>query len=671
VKIALSRRTLAILIGILLAAGSGYVLVYNQYRIGHFLENKSYDLSMVARGELAANETVLVYLDEKSHDELKQPYTAAWDRTIHARFVERMTAAGAKAVVFDILFTDPNTNNPAADEHLAKAMKANGRVVLGADLFREGFKRNKGIPPFDLLADKAAGFGLVELFPDYDLIVREHTPENDNPVPNLSRAVIDVTGTKKPLPEAGPNQRWMNYYGPPNYLPWISLSEALDPSRTKDDFFRDKVVFVGAKLLVKFSGDRKDEFRNPFSFWLSQEWVTQRGALFMPGVEVQATAFLNLYRGDWLRRWPYRTESAIILTIGILVGGGLIFARPIMAVAIGIGAMALTVLISQIAFAHRLLWFPWLMIWVEIVVAVGWSVLFNSVQLYVQKRLLEHTLGLYLSPKLAKKFARDPGFLKAGAEEQTISIFFSDIADFTVASQAMSSKDLAQLMNHYFETAVSECIHKTDGTVVKYIGDAIFAFWNAPEPQPDHSARACAAALYLASKTFIDPNGKTLRTRVGVHAGLARIGNFGSSERVDYTALGENVNLASRLEGLNKYLGTNCLITRETMEGAGDSFVTRSLGLFQMKGFEKPVDVYELIGWAKDGEASRRWRETFAQALDNYHDRNLEFAEAGFRETLELHPDDGPAKFYLEKLEELRTQNLPGDWATHTILREK
>ena len=668
-KIALSRRTLAILIGILLTAGSGYVL--HRYPIGHYLENKSYDLSMVARGELAVNDAVLVYLDEKSHEELKQPYTAAWDRAIHAQLVERMTAAGVKAVVFDILFTDPNTNNPAADETLANAMKANGRVVLGADLFRQGYKRKKGIPPFDLVVDKAAGFGLVELFPDYDLTVRMHTPEADNPIANLSRAVVDVTGTKRPLPEVSASQRWMNYYGPPNYIPWVSLSEALDTYRTRNDFFQDKVVFVGAKLLTKFSGDRKDEFANPFSFWLSQKMITQRGGLFMPGVEVQATAFLNLFRGDWLRRWPNGTESSVILAIGILIGTGLIFVRPIMAVALAIGAMALTFLVSQFVFAHRLVWFPWLIVWVEIVVAVGWSVLFNSVQLYVQKRLLEHTLGLYLSPKLAKKFARDPGFLKSGAEEQVISIFFSDIADFTVASQAMSSKDLAQLMNHYFETAVSECIHKTDGTVVKYIGDAIFAFWNAPELQPDHAARACEAALLLVSKTFIDPNGNTLRTRVGVHAGLARIGNFGSSERVDYTALGENVNLASRLEGLNKFLGTNCLITRETMEGAGDSFVTRALGLFQMKGFEKPIDVYELLGRASDGESSRRWREIFAQALNNYHDRNLEFAEAGFRETLELHSDDGPAKFYLEKLEELRAQNLPGDWATHTILKEK
>jgi adenylate cyclase len=235
----------------------------------------------------------------------------------------------------------------------------------------------------------------------------------------------------------------------------------------------------------------------------------------------------------------------------------------------------------------------------------------------------------------------------------------------------MSSDALAKMMNHYFETAVSQCIHKTDGTVVKYIGDSIFAFWNAPEAQPDHAIRACEAAIRLRDQRFADPNGNVLRTRIGIHTGLARIGNFGSSDRVDYTALGENVNLASRLEGLNKYLGTSCLITRETKEAMGERLVTRWLGQFQMKGLKDALDVYEIIGWADQTEPTRPWREAFDRALQNYHSRNLEFAAAGFRETLELRPDDGPSKFYLEKLEELQTQDVPSDWATHTILREK
>src|SRR5262249_51802738 len=149
----------------------------------------------------------------------------------------------------------------------------------------------------------------------------------------------------------------------------------------------------------------------------------------------------------------------------------------------------------------------------------------------------------------------------------------------------------------------------TDGTLVKYIGDAIFAFWNAPEAQPDHAWRACEAALRfreLDEHRSADP---PLHTRIGIHTGPARVGNFGSLDRVDYTALGEAVNLVSRLEGLNKYLGTDCLISRDTREAAGDRVVVRGLGLFQLKGFGNPVEVYELVSWPSQEESSRPWRE--------------------------------------------------------------
>jgi adenylate cyclase len=207
--------------------------------------------------------------------------------------------------------------------------------------------------------------------------------------------------------------------------------------------------------------------------------------------------------------------------------------------------------------------------------------------------------------------------------------------------------------------------------VVKYIGDAIFAFWNAPEGQTDHAWRACCAALHFREKVVVQVEGKPLITRIGIHTGVAKVGNFGSTERVDYTALGESVNLASRLEGLNKVLGTKCVISRETLEGVGDRLVTRPVGLFQLKGFDRPIEVHELVGWPEDAATTRPWREAFAQALADYRACRLEAAEAGFRRTLELRPEDDPSAFYLARLEELHGQALPENWVPYTILREK
>ena len=192
---------------------------------------------------------------------------------------------------------------------------------------------------------------------------------------------------------------------------------------------------------------------------------------------------------------------------------------------------------------------------------------------------------MYLSPKLVKKFSSDRDLLKIGAKTQMLTILFTDIASFTSISEGMSGDDLAHHMNKYFQTAVSQCIHATDGTIVKYIGDAIFAFWNAPEDQLDHAFRACEAALRFRDQPPQYMNNRELVTRLGLHTGEANVGNFGSTERVDYTALGENINLASRMEGLNKYLGTIVLITGETQKEINGRLNTRFIGDFQLKGF--------------------------------------------------------------------------------------
>jgi adenylate cyclase len=437
-----------------------------------------------------------------------------------------------------------------------------------------------------------------------------------------------------------------------------------------DAVFRDKVVFVGARILTKFASDRKDEYRSPFSYWATRDMV-ESGAIFISGVELQATAFLNLLRGDWLVRLPFATERALMLVLGALLGAGLVCFRPVAAAGLAMAGWLLTTAFFYLLYRQWLIWFPWLVVWGQIFLALSWSVLFNSIQWYVQKRVYEHTLALYLSPKLVKRFARNPSLLKPGAEKQTLTILFSDIAGFTSISEGMDSDELARVMNLYLENAVTHCIHATDGTVVKYIGDSIFAFWNAPEPQPDHAVRACRAALRFARQEPISMNGRPLLTRLGLHTGVANVGNFGSTDRVDYTALGENINLASRLEGVNKHLGTQCLISGATRREVGDSFVTRRLGIFRLKGLDKPVELHELVGSPEAAEVTLAWRDAFAAAWDHYRQKNWAAAEAGFRRTLDLRPSDGPARFYLAALAQLRDRNLPDNWNGELDLGEK
>ena len=669
----ISRVHLAAVAGVVLAVGTGMLLYeprfgkrlenYSYDLLGKRLVNFSYDLLLVARWFVPAEGAVMVYLDDVSYEQLHQPLNVPWDHSLHADLIKRLTSAGARAIAFDMTFTDPNVSGPAGDERMAAAMKQSGRVILAADNVKIGKGINKITPPLGLLRNSAASIGSSELDPDADLVSRKPPPERQ--LPSLSWACAEFLGAKVTRQEEQrQSRRWMNYYGPPNSIPGASYYAALDASQVPDEFFRGKVVFVGGRLLTKFGWERKDEYPNPFSFWLP-------AASFTSGAEIQATAFLNLVNEDWLRSLPMMTERLVIIALGLLFGYGLVLLNPLRATVFAALGLGLVLAFVYVLFRQKLIWFPWLIVAVQAGVALSWSVLFNSVQLYVQKRLYEYTLGLYLSPKLVKKFAKSAALLKPGAEKQALTLFFSDIADFTTMSEGMDSNELSVLMNSYFETAVSKCIHKADGTVAKYIGDSIFAFWNAPDAQADHPLRACEAALLFREQVAQAINGHVLRTRIGLHTGVANVGNFGSQERVDYTALGENVNLASRLEGLNKHLGTNCLISGATKAGVGDRVLTRALGKFQLKGFEGLVEVHELIGRLDQAEATRAWREAFAEALNNYEQRNLEFAEIGFQRVLELKPEDGPTKFYLKRVEELAKEVLPENWATHTVVKEK
>jgi adenylate cyclase len=645
----------------------------HEFALGSGLVNLSYDLLHIARKNLPSDEALLVYLDEKSHLELDQPLNAPWDRALHARMVERLTRAGARAVVIDIVFSDPNSTRSEADVALAGAIARNGRVVLGVDHVLVGPKEKQFIPPFEMLRTNAAEIGSVEMTPSRDLIVREHAYNEQ--IPSMSWAAAKLLGApvtqqseaerfhSQPAPGELP-RAWVNYYGPPNHLPHVSYAAALDPARVPDAFFSNKVVFIGARILTKLQNERKDEYRNPFSFWLP----SKDDVPFIAGVEIQATMFLNLLRGDWLRRLSVQGELLTLVLFGFVAGFTLMRLRPGAAVAVGLLLLVAVAFFSRELFVRKLTWFPWLIAWVQVGVALAFSVAINSIRLYVEKRLLEQSLSIYLSPKLVQKFAtnRDRSLLQPGAEKQRLTILFSDIANFTSISEGMDSDELARMMNDYFQSAVSKCIHPTDGTVVKYIGDAIFAFWNAPEPQPNHAARACEAALRFAEHTRGEFRGRKLVTRLGLHTGVANVGNFGSETRVDYTAIGESINLASRMEGLNKYLGTQVLITGDTKKEIGTRFRTRYLGRFRLKGFERAVDVHELLAQSEDASD-----HGFDDALRLFQQRDLLAAENAFQRVLEALPGDGPTQFYLRHIDAVRGEELPESWAGEVELKEK
>jgi len=665
------KKAPGVLGGIALAVGFGLALL--ETSLGDAPRFESYDIPFQWRPIIKPKEVVMVYLDDSSYDHLHQKYTEPWNRSYFTRLLKRMGAEGAAVVVFDIVFSD--ALDPAIDQQFAEEIGNFGKVVLASDFVIKYYGGDKAAGksfalPLRLFNERAADVGASCLFPDEGEYVRRYKPtiaaegETTN-----SEAWAAALLLKPALSESNSLKTqpfWINYYAPDLELPSVSFYKAIadnDPD-VPFGYFSNKVVFVGAKIQTHLAAERKDEYSTPFSYLPENKW--------MCGAAIHATAFLNIIRGDYLRVFPYWLNRVLVVAFGILLGGGLVLCRPVLAVVVGLLLTLPVYRANYYAFTAHYYWFPWLIVVaVQIPFAVVWAVTYNSIRLHVERQLFKQSLGLYLSPKLVKKFAHSPELRMPGAKKQMLTILFTDIANFTTISEGMDPDELARLMNAYFQRAVNKCIFATEGTVVKYIGDAIFAFWNAPDAQLDHACRGCEAALRFCALPPQSVNGKDLITRLGLHSGEANVGNFGSDQRFDYTALGENINLASRMEGLNKYLGTRVLISGDTQKEAGSRFVTRYLGLFRLKGFEKAVAVYELIDFADREPASRPLRERFAAALDKLAKREFAGAEEAFRRVLEINPDDGPTEFYLEQITELHTAELPPQWKGEITLKDK
>ena len=615
------------------------------------------------RSQIPNQNIVIVYLDEESYRDLKQSPTD-FDRSLHTRLIRKLKDEGAKLVVFDILFIDPKSSNAAVDDDLARAMRAHGKVVLSGHHEDDELLGSGIIAPVDPLRDACAGWGIATVDRDMDFEPRRHREDSDR-IPSLAWKSAEVMRAEITCkPEVRRQERWLNYYSPD---PFDSVSyKTVFDNTLPIGFFKDKLVFVGSGGDVAgYRGDLKEQFRSPWT------WRTGR---YHDGVEIHAITFCNLVQQDWLWQLSDNLQYWIILVVGAALGYGLCLFRPVAATGVACAFAVLLTAASFFLFARFNLWFPWLIpVAAQIPLALLWSWLFYSIISYTQTKILETSLALYLSPHQVRHIQKQPELLKPGGLQQTVSILFSDIANFSGISEGMDPNALVNLLNVYYETAIG-CVHETEGTVMKLIGDSIFAIWNAPQEQPDHQQRACRAALLLNEKLIRFDAGIAplqLRTRIGLHTGLVCVGNIGSSARFDYTAIGENVNIASRLEGLNKQLGTNILATREIQASLEGRIITRAVGQFRFKGFEKAVEVYEIISPVESAQASQPWRETFEKALCDFQNQQFDAAAEGFRQTLILHPEDGPSRFYLVKAAELQKRTLPKDWRGEIELLEK
>jgi adenylate cyclase len=294
---------------------------------------------------------------------------------------------------------------------------------------------------------------------------------------------------------------------------------------------------------------------------------------------------------------------------------------------------------------------------------------FNSMVTGLKERdFIKSTFERYVSPNVAAEIIKNPDMLRLGGERKTLTIFFTDIGDFTHLCEVHQPEDVVRDLNTYFR-GMTTAILEHNGTINKFQGDNILAFWGAPIPQEDHALLACKAALrcngflkYL-EKMWVAFGYPPRTYRFGISTGEVVVGNIGTSSRFEYTIIGDEVNIASRLEGVNKYYGTQILISEKTHVYIKDILITRELDIIRVIGKKKPVKIYELVGEkGKIDEEKTTLLEYFEAGLYAYRDRQWEKASSFFLQVLRLEPEDKPSKLYIQRCKENKQMEPASGW---------
>ena len=615
------------------------------------LENQIYDQFCCMRGtQPPPPELLLVAIDEPSFQELRLAWP--WPRGLHAKLIDLLSAAGARLIVFDILFTDPS--DPENDAALASSIKRAGNVLLAETFDNTNdklFSRSIRIRPLGPFADAARGTGLAMITPDNDGVVR-HFQVQVMGGPTLPACAIRETGKPDFPPESS---GLIKFVGPARSIDTLSYYQILDDEHpVPAQRIRDRIVLVGRQLQASPEPlGQTDLFPTPFF---------ERTGVYTSGVEIHANIIHNLLSGQWGSEIP--NSAKLVACFVYLLLFSLIFTAvsPLFGlIVLGISGLGITAL-SYWLFRALDFWFPPIMFVFGSASIYTGNVVLQHLAEARQKRWLRGAFNRYVSSAVVESIINNPNALELGGQEVEATIFFSDLANFTSLSEHIPPKQLVALLNEYF-TPMTNIILEYRGGLDKFIGDAIMAFWGAPVLLENHAQYACEAALKMKEAIVSLREGwrqrqlPLLAARMGIHSGPVVVGNVGSRERFNYTVLGDTVNLASRLEGANKFYGTTILISEDTFQLAGPAFLARELDSIRVKGRQAPVKIYELIG--KRGEKELPFLDTFAEGLAEYKKRLWDRAELHFGA---IASQDPPSRTYLERCRLYKTNPPPENW---------
>ncbi len=702
--------------GALGLAAAGVVLVLWATGLLDRFENATWSLrvKMFAADTPPAPQVKVILLDQPSLDWGKKEngWAWPWPRTVYSALLDFCRRGGAKAVAFDVLYTEPSTYAAEDDKALGDAIRRTpgfvGAIVLSP---KSGEATNwpDSLPPPGIswtglegwlarnrsenIAMSRATFPIPEVATNSTLLA--NTSAEPDPDGQCRRAALFHVFARKPVPSLGLAAFLAGERGANRALPlrledgWLHVGDKKAPI---DDRGSAILRFHGRKGVhetysaaaviqseLRLQAGEKpalnpEVFKDAYVFFgfsapgLLDLRPTPLSPVF-PGTEIHATALDNLLTARFLRQAPAVVVAVIISLLGLLTGTIVAFSRNAWpSVLVFAFFLPVPVLGAFVAYPFGW-WWPLVVTEGAVAAALVGGVVLNYATEGRQKAFLRRAFKHYLGAEVIDQIVADPSRLQLGGEKRELTLFFSDIEKFSSFSEKLDPETLTSLLNEYL-TDMTDIIIEEGGYLDKYIGDAIVAFWNAPAAQPDHAVRAVRTLLrcqrMLAQKRphYKERTGVTLKARIGMNSGEVTVGNMGSRDRFNYTVLGDAANLAARLEGANKVFGTYNLVSEQTWLQTHGQFLGRELGRIRVVGREQPVRVYEVLGFA--GEPESGFLADF--------EAGLKLCLAGqwqeAMERFERHPEDPPSIAYVAQCR-TRLTDGSGTWDGIWSLTEK
>lgn len=715
-----SRAKTKLWISLLIALGAIIISVFLSYTtLYQTLELKLIDLNFSIRGPVSVEDTPIVILAIDDQSDEATPHRWPWPRFYYAHVIENLEKAGVAVIGLDVILDQPDKYGAASDDSLADVLRKYDNVLLTGKLLRtiHNWSYSTLYPPYEKFLTPNTSWGLAPIEADLDGFYRKYLVGQthfDSLYPSFAAGILRIYKhlpkntpiteddhnyylASDTIPKIDNSSMLINFVGPARSFTYYSFSQVLDdenfdlvdeydidafddpgdpelgipPGLLASGLLKGKIVLIGSTMQ-----ELHDNFPTPFLEYRTNENKLAKAET--PGVEIHANALHTILTHNYIKRLPEYYLYLIIIIFALIIITITRRLPTLWSVALAIVLVLAYYSFTVYSFISNGLLIAFSAPFLVVVFIYVGETIYHFLMTQKEKKVIRGAFAHYVPEKIVQEIIANPDKLSLGGEERIVSVLFSDVASFTSISEELTPRNLVLLLNEYL-TEMSEIIHKHNGVIDKFEGDAIMAEFGVPVAYPDHAKAACNAAIEMQERlkklrtNWIKEGKPALTARTGINTGEVIVGNMGSRHLFDYTVMGDHVNLGARLESANKGYGSRIMISEFTHNELDEEFYTRPLDFIRVKGKTKPVEVFELLG-----NKTTPFKDTYLAMLEKYHKGYLAYRRRDWDEAIqifekckELVPKDQPSQIYFERCVNFKYNSPPEDWDGVIELKEK